>query len=48
MIARELVLVAPEVAGQRVKKLLVEIGDNVEAGRVLAHLTARKGLTCPR
>ena len=39
LIARELVLVAPEVAGQRVEKLLVEIGDKIEAGQVLAHLT---------
>ena len=40
LIARELVLVAPEVTGQRVDKLLVEIGDKVEAGQILARLSA--------
>ncbi|MEM9357324.1 MAG: efflux RND transporter periplasmic adaptor subunit [Pseudomonadota bacterium] len=39
LIAKEQVLVAPEVSGQRVKDLLVDIGDKVKSGQVLARLT---------
>lgn len=39
LIAKEQVLVAPEVNGQRVKDLLVDIGDSVKRDQVLARLT---------
>ena len=36
LVAKEQVLVAPEVSGQRVKELLVDIGDEVKKDQVLA------------
>nr|WP_245216374.1 efflux RND transporter periplasmic adaptor subunit [Sagittula salina] len=41
VVARQEVLVAPEVSGQRVEALEVQVGDSVEAGDVLARLDQR-------
>lgn len=38
VVAREEVLVAPEISGQRILQVLVEEGDAVKKGQVLAHL----------
>lgn len=38
LVAREEILVAPEVSGQRVVEILVDIGDEVEKGQALARL----------
>ena len=38
LVAREEILVAPEVSGQRVVDILVDIGDEVDKGQVLARL----------
>ena len=38
LVAREEIVVAPEVSGQRVVELLVDIGDDVRRGQVLAKL----------
>ena len=38
LVAREQILVAPEVNGQRVIDILVDIGDDVKKGQVLARL----------
>lgn len=39
LVAKEQVLVAPEVSGQRVKALLVDVGEQVKKDQVLARLT---------
>lgn len=38
LVAREEVLVAPQIEGQRIAELLVEAGDTVEKGQLLARL----------
>lgn len=40
LVAREQVLVAPEISGQRILQVLVEEGDTVRKGEVLARLVA--------
>lgn len=41
VVARQEVLVSPEVSGQKVEALEVEVGDRIEAGAVLARLDKR-------
>ena len=41
VVARQEVLVSPEVSGQKVEALQVEVGDPVDEGDVLAHLDRR-------
>jgi HlyD family secretion protein len=40
LVAREQVLVAPEISGQRILQVLVEEGDTVKKGEILARLVA--------